>query len=319
MDRLKGKVAIVTGAGRGIGRGIALTFASEGAKVVINDLGGAGNGTGKSIEPATEVVDEIKKSGGEAVANFASVADVNGAESIIKTALDSFGRIDILVNNAGILRDRMLWNMTDEEWDIVMKVHLYGHFYCSRAAVRWMREATKEGKLKNGRIINFTSHAGVKGNPGQANYSAAKMGIVGFTYALAMALGRYGITCNAICPRASTRLTDTIPEPRLRELVVRRGFVTEAEAEKMSLDELRRKLLGGGPEAIAPLVCWLASDESSHVNGHVFMATEGKVGIFNHMEETKLAFKDGMFTVDELRRIMPGMTAGLPDLGEAEQ
>ncbi len=317
MERLKDKVAVVTGAGRGIGRGIALAMASESAKVVVNDVGAAGDGTGASVSPAEEVVDEIKKAGGNAVASFASVADAEGAESIVKTAIDNFGRVDILVNNAGILRDRMIWNMTDEEWDGVIKTHLYGHFYCTRAAVRWMRDAAKEGRLKNGRIINISSHAGIKGNPGQANYGAAKMGVVGFTYSCAMALGRHYITCNAIAPRASTRLTDSIPEDRLRELAVRRGLVTPDEAQKLGADELKRKLLGGGPEAIAPLVCWLASDGSSHVNGQVFMMTEGKVGIFSPMDETKLAFKDGMFTIDELWHIMPIMTAGLPDLAEA--
>ena len=318
MERLKDKVAVVTGSGRGIGRGIALTLASEGAKIVVNDLGVAGDGTGISASPAEEVVNEIKKAGGEAVANFSSVADPDGAESIIKTAIDSFGRIDILVNNAGILRDRMVWNMSDEEWDGVIKTHLYGHFYCTRAATRWMRDAAKEGTLKNGRIINFSSHAGINGNPGQPNYGAAKMGVVGFTYSCAMALGRYGITSNAIAPRASTRLTDTIPEDRLRELAVRRGMATPEDAPKLSIDELKKRFLGGGPAAIAPLVCWLASNESSHVNGQVFVMTEGKVGIFCPMVENKLAFKDGLFTVDELWDIMPIMTAGLPDLGKTD-
>ena len=318
MERLKGKVAVVTGAGRGVGRAIAIAMASEGAKVVVNDLGGTGDGTGASKAPAEEVVNEINKAGSAAVVSFASVAEVEGAESIIKTAIDSFGRIDVLVNNAGILRDRMIWNMTDEEWDGVIKTHLYGNFYCTRATVRWMRDAAKEGKLKNGRIINITSHAGIKGNAGQANYSAAKMGVVGLTYSCAMALGRYGITCNAIAPRAITRLTDTIPEDRLRGLAVRRGIATPDESQRLGLEELKRKFLGGGPEAVAPLVCWLASDESSHVNGHIFMMTEGKVGIFNSMDETKLTFKDGIFTVDELWNIMPAMTAGLPDLAKAD-
>lgn len=317
MQRLKDKVAVVTGAGRGVGRGIAIAMASEGAKVVVNDLGGALDGSGGSKAPAEEVVDEIKKAGGDAVTSFASVAEVEGAEGIIKTAIDSFGRIDVLVNNAGILRDRMIWNMTDEEWDSVIKTHLYGHFYCTRAAARWMRDAAKEGKLKSGRIINITSHAGIKGNAGQPNYSAAKAGVVGFTYSCAIALGGVGITCNAIAPRAITRLTDTIPEDRLRALAVRRGIATPDEVQNLAVDELKRKFLGGGPEAIGPLACWLASDESGHVNGHVFMATEGKVGIFNAMDETKLAFKDGIFTIDELWDIMPVMTAGLPDLAKA--
>ena len=318
MERLKNKVAVVTGSGRGVGKGIAMAMASEGAKVVVNDIGGAGDGTGVSKTPAEEVVNEIKKGGGEAVVSFASVAEVEGAESIIKTAIDSFGGIDVLVNNAGILRDRMIWNMSDEEWDGVIKTHLYGNFYCTRAAARWMRDAAKEGKLKNGRIINITSHAGIKGNAGQPNYSAAKMGVVGLTYSCAIALGGYGITCNAIAPRAITRLTDTIPEDRLRQLAVRRGIASPDESQRLDLEELKRKFLGGGPEAIAPLICWLASDEASHVNGHVFMMTEGRVAIFNHMVEVTNAFKESVFTVDEMWNIMPVMTAGLPDLAKAD-
>ena len=318
MERLKNKVAVVTGSGRGVGKGIAMAMASEGAKVVVNDIGGAGDGTGVSKTPAEEVVNEIKKGGGEAVVSFASVAEVEGAESIIKTAIDSFGGIDVLVNNAGILRDRMIWNMSDEEWDGVIKTHLYGNFYCTRAAARWMRDAAKEGKLKNGRIINITSHAGIKGNAGQPNYSAAKMGVVGLTYSCAIALGGYGITCNAIAPRAITRLTDTIPEDRLRQLAVRRGIASPDESQRLDLEELKRKFLGGGPEAIAPLICWLASDEASHVNGHVFMMTEGRVAIFNHMAEVTNAFKESIFTVDEMWNIMPVMTAGLPDLAKAD-
>ena len=310
MDRLSGKVAVVTGAGRGIGRALARAMALEGAKVVVNARA--------SKTAAEELVDEIRRSGNEAVTSFASVSDVSDAESIIKTAIDSFGRIDILVNNAGIARDRMIWNMTDEEWDDVIKIHLYGHFYCTRAAVRWMRDAAKEGKLKNGRIINVTSYSGVRGNPGQPNYCAAKAGVVGFTYSCAMALGAYGITCNAIVPRALTDLSDNIPDDRLRELVVRRGVFTPEEAQTLSVDVLKRKFMGAGTETIPPAVCWLASDESSHVNGHVFAVMEGKVGIFSHMEETKTTFKDGMFTMDEIWRIMPIVTAGLPDLAKID-
>jgi NAD(P)-dependent dehydrogenase (short-subunit alcohol dehydrogenase family) len=174
-DRLKGKVAIVTGAGRGIGRGEALALASEGARVVVNDLGGAANGTGSSSSAAEEVVAEIKKRGGEAAASYESVATWKSAENIIKTAIDSFGRLDILVNNAGILRDRMIYNMSEEEWDLVMKVHLYGHFFTTRHACVIFRQQ------KSGRIINTSSNAGLGFTFGQANYGAAKEGIVGFT------------------------------------------------------------------------------------------------------------------------------------------
>ncbi len=184
-ERLKGKVAVVTGSGRGVGREIALAMFAEGAKVVVNDLGGGTDGKGASASAADEVVAEIRKRGGAAVANYDSVTTPEGGQRIIKTAVDNFGRIDILVNNAGILRDRMIWNMTDDEFDIVMKVHVYGHFYCTRAASVVMREQ------RWGRVINTTSSSGLFGNAGQSNYSTAKVGIVVLTLACALALARY--------------------------------------------------------------------------------------------------------------------------------
>ena len=199
-ERLKGRVAIVTGAGRGIGRAEALLLAAEGAKVVVNDLGGGRDGVGEAASPADQVAEEIKNHGGEAVANYDSVATPEGGENIVKTALNAFGKLDILVNNAGILRDRMIFNMAAEEWDLVMKVHLYGHFHCTRPACAIFREQ------RSGRIINTASESGL-GSVGQANYGAAKEGIVGFTRNVARDMGRYGVTCNAIRPRAATRLT----------------------------------------------------------------------------------------------------------------
>src|SRR4030042_1505517 len=198
--RLKGKVAIVTGAGRGIGRAEALLLAQEGARVVVNDLGGGRDGVGKADSPADNVVKEIKDRGGQAVANYDSVATAEGGENIVKAAIDAFGRLDILVNNAGILRDRMIFNMTPEEWDIIMKVHLYGHFHCTRPACVIFRQQ------RSGRVINTSSPAGL-GNMGQANYSAAKEGIVGFPRTVPRDRGRYGVTCKALRPRAATRLT----------------------------------------------------------------------------------------------------------------
>lgn len=304
-DRLQGKVAIVTGSGRGIGREIALNLASQGAKVVVNDLGVAADGTGISQNVADEVVAEIKKAGGEACANCDSVTESSGAGNIIKTAIDSYGRLDILVNNAGFLRDRMLWNMTDEEWDAVIKVHLYGHFYCTRAAAGYMRQSVKDGKQQSGRIINVTSEAGIYGNPPQPNYSAAKSGIIGFSYACARALGRLGITCNVIAPRASTRMTDTIPEEVLRERAKAKGIIG---ADTMPFDELRIKYIGGAPQAVAPLISWLASDLSQSVNGLVFLVAQGRVGVFNHMEEMRFTCKDGMFSIEELENVMPTLT-----------
>ena len=201
-NRLKDRVAVVTGAGRGIGRAEALALAAEGAKLVVNDLGVATDGSGSSQTPAEEVCQEIRKMGGEAYPNYDSVATQEGGENIIKTAIDKFGKIDILVNNAGILRDRMLFNMSEEEWDIIMKVHLYGTFHCTRPASVYMRQQ------RWGRIINTSSISGL-GNVGQANYSAAKEGIVGFTRTAALDLGKYGITVNAIRPNAATRMTLT--------------------------------------------------------------------------------------------------------------
>lgn len=306
--RLKGKVAVITGSGRGIGKGIAMAMASEGAKVVINDLGGTVDGSGVSTKVADEVATEIRRMGAEAAANSDSVATSQGADNIIKTAINSFGRIDILVNNAGILKDRMLWNMTDEEWDAVIKTHLYGNFYCTRAAASAMRDAIKEGKQSSGRIINLSSHAGILGSPGQPNYSAAKMGIVGLTFSCAKALAAHGITCNAVAPLAMTRLTDTIPDDRLRQMAARSGY---AGAETAPIEEIKKKWLGGAPEAVAPVACWLASDDAQNITGQVFVATEGRIGIFSHMQEEKLAFKEGVFTLDEAWRILPALTASV--------
>jgi len=205
-DRLKGKVAVITGGGRGIGRAEALLFAEEGARVVVNDLGSEPDGSGKSTSPADDVVKEIKDKGGEAVANYNDVSSTEGGENIIKTALDAFGRLDVLVNNAGLYRDRMIFKMSPEEWDIVLKVDLYGVYNCTRPACMIFREQ------RSGRIINTSSEAGL-GNMGQANYSAAKEGVIGFTRTVARDMGKYGVTCNAVRPRAATRITD-LPELR---------------------------------------------------------------------------------------------------------
>lgn len=214
-ELLKGKVAVVTGAGKGLGRAEAIGLAAQGAKVVVNDLGAATDGKGTSKGPAEEVVGEIKKAGGDAVPSYASVATVAGAESIIKTAVDSFGRIDILVNNAGFNRDRMVYNTSDEEWDSVIQTNLSGTFYCTRAACRVMRQQNY------GRIINTSSHAGL-GNMGQANYGAAKEGIVGLTRTVARDMGRYGVTCNVIRPVAGTRgFIEMVKEKGLREAWVK--------------------------------------------------------------------------------------------------
>lgn len=306
-QRLQDKVIVVTGSGKGIGRSIALALAAEGAKVVIN---ARSKSTKPGVMVADEVAQEIKDKGGKAVANYDSVSDKAGADRLIKTAVDSFGKIDVLVNNAGNIKDKMIWNMTDEEWDEVIKTHLYGHFYCTRAAVNYMRDAIKGGKQKNGKIINGSSYAALKGNAGQPNYSAAKAGVIGFTYSCALALWRSNITCNAIIPRAMTGMTDSIPDDQLRKLAATRGV---AGADTLPIDQLKKKFIGGSPDAIGPMVCWLSSSDADSINGQLFLIMEGRVAIIRPMEEQKMAFKDGMFSTDEMWNIMPIMTQGLPN------
>ena len=296
--RLEGKVAVVTGAGRGIGRAEALALAAEGAKVVVNDLGGGADGTGGGTSPADEVVQEIKKLGGEAVANYDSVATPEGGENIIKTAIDNFGRIDIVVNNAGILRDRMVFNMSEEEWDIIMKVHLYGHFHCTKSACVHFRQQ------RSGRIINTSSIAGL-GNMGQANYSAAKEGIIGFTRTVARDMGKYGVTCNAIRPNAGTRMTLSPELKAAWEKAKAQGLPTVG-------GEALEMLEKATPEMIAPVVVYLATDEASDINGYDFFVGGGEIGVFSQPEVKGRIKKEGVWTVDELMDMMPKkVTVGL--------
>jgi NAD(P)-dependent dehydrogenase (short-subunit alcohol dehydrogenase family) len=248
-DRLcEGRICVVTGAGRGIGREYALSLAGHGAKVVVNDLGGSRDGTGVDAGPAQEVVEEIVAAGGEAVANVDDVSSWEGAASMIQQAIDSFGGLDVLINNAGILRDRMLFSMTEEEWDAVIKVHLKGTFAPSHHAAAYWRERSKAGEANDARLINTTSVSGLYANVGQTNYGAAKAGIAAFTQIAAQELARYGVTVNAIAPGALTRLTGDLEVP----------------------DEIRRNF---APEAVAPAVTWLASSESSDVTGQVVEAS----------------------------------------------
>lgn len=279
--RLAGKVAVVTGAGRGIGRGEALALASEGAQVVVNDLGGAVDGSGAAHSPADEVVAEIKKLGGEAVANYDSVATIKGGENIVKTATDNFGKVDILVNSAGILRDRMLFNMIEEDWDTVLKAHLYGHFYTIKAVSPLFRQQ------KYGRIINTSSVAGLNATTyGQVNYGTAKEGIVGLTRKVARDMGRYGVTCNCIRPNAGTRLTLS-------------DEMKKARPEAMARFEQMK------PEGIAPLVVWLASDDAANVNGRTFFVERGRIGLYSEPILEKQLVKDGGWTIDELFKFIP--------------
>jgi NAD(P)-dependent dehydrogenase (short-subunit alcohol dehydrogenase family) len=293
-ELLKGKVAVVTGAGKGLGRAEAIMMAAQGAKVVVNDLGATTDGSGSSHGPADEVVTEIEKTGGQAVASYASVAEVEGAESIIKTAVDSFGRLDILVNNAGFNHDRMIYNTTDEEWESVIQVNLSGTFYCTRAACRIMKQQNY------GRIINTSSHAGL-GNMGQANYSAAKEGIVGLTRTVARDMQRYGVTCNVIRPVAGTRgFIEMVKEKGLKEAWVKMWGAELAEKRLKQMLELNK------PEDVAGLVVYLASEKADNVNGCVFEVWYGHIGIFvDPPPLEQVLSKDGRWTIEELIDAMP--------------
>jgi len=257
MTVLEGRIAIVTGAGRGIGRAHALELARQGAKVVVNDFGVSLAGETDAESPAEAVVSEIKALGGEAVANGADVADFGQAEAMVQQAIDTFGGLDIVVNNAGILRDRMLVNMTEEEWDAVIKVHLKGTFGVSRFAAAYWRERSKNGETNEARIINTTSPSGIFGNAGQTNYGAAKAGIATFTIIAAMELERYGITVNAIAPTALTRMTEDL------------GLGNASDEAKAAMD----------PRWIAPLCTWLASPQSNGVTGQVFEVSGGWLAV----------------------------------------
>jgi NAD(P)-dependent dehydrogenase (short-subunit alcohol dehydrogenase family) len=292
-NRLEGRVAVVTGAGRGIGRGEALLLAEEGAKVVVNDLGGGPGGDGGDKNVADEVVDEIKSRGGQAVANYDSVATTEGAENIIKTAMDAFGRVDILVNNAGILRDRMLFNLTDEEWDIIIAVHLRGTFACSRAAARVFRQQ------RWGRIVSTSSESAL-GNMGQANYGAAKEGIVGFTRCAARDLGRYGVTVNAIRPRADTRLTmsDELKAQmeRARQTASMSDSVAGGGITSLGL---------GDPDLIAPMVVYLCTEDAANVNGRTFLVGGDTVALYTEPSWERTIIREGGWTVDALANVFP--------------
>jgi NAD(P)-dependent dehydrogenase (short-subunit alcohol dehydrogenase family) len=287
MGALDGRVAIITGAGRGIGREHSLLFAQEGAKVVVNDLGGAIDGSGDDRSPAQQVVDEIKAAGGEAVANTDNVADWEGGRRLINTAVEAFGDVNVLINNAGILRDRMLVSMEEAEWDSVIHVHLKGHFVPTHWAANHWREQSKAGKEVDAAIVNTSSTSGLIGNPGQANYGAAKAGIAAFTIIAAQELQRYGVRVNAIAPAARTRMTEATPGL---------SDVVKAPTDTAKFDVW-------DPANVSPLVAYLAS-ESCPATGKVFLVQGGKVQTFQPWTLTEMIDKNDRWTVAELQSEM---------------
>jgi len=290
-DNLKGRNAVVTGAGRGIGRAVAILLAQEGANVVVNDPGVSVDGTGHDDGPAEQVANEIKQAGGNAVANYDSVATAEGGENIVRQCVDAFGRIDILINVAGILRDRMVFNMSEEEWDAVINVHLKGHFNTIKPASQLMRQQ------RYGRIVNFSSISGLRGNSGQANYGAAKAGIAGLTRVVARDLGRYGVTTNCIAPGAMTRMVAQVPESA-RQLRAARGMgpapAPQAIAERT-------------PEQVAPMTIWLCTDDAWNVNGKIFHVSGGTVSLAHEETPMRQITKDGKWTIEELVNLVPNL------------
>ena len=293
MGICEGRIVIVTGAGRGIGRGHALEFARQGAKVVVNDLGAESDGTGGSGGPAGEVVDAIRAMGGEAIVNGDDVADWAGAQRLVQTAVDTFGGLDVLVNNAGFLRDRMVVSTSEEEWDAVIRVHLKGHFAPTRFAAAYWREQQKNGVAVDGRVINTSSGAGLMGSVGQGAYSAAKAGIAGLTMVEAAELGRYGVTANAIAPAARTRMTEAVFADSM------------APPDDDAFDAM-------APENIAPLVVWLGSADSAGVTGRVFEVEGGVVSVADGWQHGPREDKGARWDPDEVGPVVRKLLAEAP-------
>ncbi|PZG15618.1 SDR family NAD(P)-dependent oxidoreductase [Nonomuraea aridisoli] len=279
MGSLDGRVAIVTGAGRGIGASISRMFAEQGARLVLNDLGAHPDGTGGDAGPAQEIAEQIKGLGGEAVSDPGDVADTATGRRLVDLAIGNYGRLDVVVNVAGILRDRMIFNLPDEDWDAVIRVHLRGHYSTIKpAAAYWREQRNPDGHY---RIINFTSDSALQGSPGQPNYAAAKMGIIGLTASLANGLARYGVTANAIAPGAATRLTATVPgDKQLGE--------HPADEQVMS------------PDNIAPIVTYLAGTESDWLSGRTIGASGYEVRLWNTPEVVETVSSDGPWDLDDL-------------------
>jgi NAD(P)-dependent dehydrogenase (short-subunit alcohol dehydrogenase family) len=293
---LTGKVVVVTGAGRGIGREIALLAAAQGGKVVVNDLGGSAEGEGADAGVAQAVVDEIAKAGGAAVANGDSVADPQGAERIVKTAIDAFGRIDCVVNNAGILRDRIWHRMSAVDWDAVIKVHLYGAFYMSKAATPYFKD---QG---SGSFIHFTSTSGLIGNLGQANYAAAKMGIVGLSKSIALDMARFGVRSNCVSPFAWSRMIGSIP--------------TDTPEQKERVERIQQTMTAA---RIAPVVVFLASDLAREVTGQILAVRKDEIFLMSQPRPLRVAHKDGGWTPQAIAETMlPAFRSGFYPLDRSE-
>ena len=283
---LSGKVAIVTSSGRGIGRAIAIMMASRGAAVVVNDVGAGLSDQNMDKSPAQEVVDTIKAAGGQAVTAYESVADWDGAHRIVKAALDNFGRVDCLVNNAGVLRDKMLHNMTQEDIEVVLQVHLYGAFNMSRAVVEHFR------KQESGVFLHMTSRSGLFGNAGQANYSAAKLALVGFSNSLQLEMDRFGVRSNCISPSANTRMTQSVPSGR-------RG----------GADAQAARLAAIPPEGVASLATMLASDAAKDVKGQIIGARGSEIILYNHPRPVRILQRDGGWEPESLAEALPALSS----------
>ncbi|MGY8960474.1 MAG: SDR family NAD(P)-dependent oxidoreductase [Alphaproteobacteria bacterium] len=304
---LQGKAGIVTGSGRGIGKEVALLMAREGASVIVNDPGLGRGGEAEDVSPADDIVTEIMDSGGTAVANYDSVVEYANAGRMVKQCVDTYGKIDFVVNVAGMLRERMIWNMTEDDFDQVISVHLKGHWNMCHHAIKVMRTA------RYGRIVNFSSDA-FKGAVGQCNYAAAKAGIIGLTRSIARECGRYGITANAMCPMAATRMT-------VNDAVIA-GWKRRLEAGLLTQSQYDARMAMPGPEYVAPMVAYLCTDDAEDVNGQLFHAERSRIHTYYFGDEARSIYKHdngGMFTVDELKANVPeALMAGIPNIAPRE-
>lgn len=288
-ELLKGKAAVITGGGGGLGQAISLLFAREGAKLVINDVGGAKDGSGASTSPADRTAEEVRKLGGEAISNYDSIVNFGAAEKLIQACVQKYGKIDILVNLAGNLRDRMIWNMSEDDFDSVIAVHLKGSWNTSRHACAVMRQQ------RFGRIVNVSSRV-AWGNPGQSNYASAKAGLIGLTTTVAREMGRYGVTCNAFMPLAATRFSATTEVAASKDKKAASGVQTQVQLGEIELPP---------PDDVAPLLAFLASDAGANVNGQLFFACGGEITLYQLPVPKKSIFSPGRWDATELAKVFP--------------